>query len=355
MLHSSMLPDCTLPFESSPPASPVESITSTLLSFTLPQTTPNQSLPHSLKNNGGYTALVPKWESQPAGRGSLLHDNLVHLRPIFARNKQPLPPRVPGDAVQNVFLLMRLSLRNPRKFNPCRHLPRLRINPRNPIRMPNVRPDLPANKFQLIEIRDRFRSSEDLQRLRNLRRLRIDVLQPVRPIAQNQRRIIMRKSPPLSVVRECSKLPKRPQVVNESALVEPRELINLPVKNRQAFAKRLIGQFHRLHGLARLNRNFAQRRLPLPPGAFVEISIKKLKPLRERPRIMRIRLHHRRSKNRNRPSLRYRDRRRPALELKAPIGLLSSGLLWRRWLLRRPRHNQQSRRYQRKQGNGCAF
>src|SRR5580698_183920 len=53
MLHSSMLPDCTLPFESSPPASPVESITSTLLSFTLPQTTPNQSLPHSLKNNGG--------------------------------------------------------------------------------------------------------------------------------------------------------------------------------------------------------------------------------------------------------------------------------------------------------------
>src|SRR5580698_6653879 len=120
----------------------------------------------------------------------------------------------------------------------------------------------------------------------------------------------MRQSPTLGAVRKLAELLERPQVVNESSLVEPRELINLPVKNCQPFAKRLIRQSCGLDHLARLDHDFTQRRLPLPPGTFVKISVKKLQALCKSSRIMRKTFHHSCTQNWNRRRLRDRNRGR---------------------------------------------
>ncbi len=47
-------------------------------------------------------------------RKILVNLNLKQRSPILASHKQPPPPSIPGDAVQNVFLLMRLALSNRR-------------------------------------------------------------------------------------------------------------------------------------------------------------------------------------------------------------------------------------------------
>src|SRR5579863_5908931 len=190
-----------------------------------------------LRKHRGWYPLRPKAGMRDRRMRPLFHDDFKDLRPILPGDKQPLPPRVPGDAIEHIFLLPCLRLSNRREVDPRRHLPRLRIDLRNPVRVPDIRPDLSSNEFQLIQIRHRFRPGKDFHRLRNLKRLRIDVLQPVRPVAQNQRRFVMRQSPAFGAVWESSKLPKRPQVVDESGLIKPGQLINLSVKNRKPFAK----------------------------------------------------------------------------------------------------------------------
>src|SRR5580698_11399453 len=74
-----MIPKDTLLFESTPPASPVKSASSPLFIFVLPQLPYLQSLPHSLKNNGGAT---------PSTIPSTILD--LPMRPRYCANETPV-------------------------------------------------------------------------------------------------------------------------------------------------------------------------------------------------------------------------------------------------------------------------
>ena len=99
----------------------------------------------------------------------------------------------------------------------------------------------------------------------------------------------MRKSPTFGLVVKFPKFAEAATVLDESNLRQPSQLEDLAVENRQPFAEILRREIDTPEYCAGLQRGLAQTRFAHSPGAFVEMSVVILQPLRESLRVVRIR------------------------------------------------------------------
>src|SRR5690606_4906276 len=91
-----------------------------------------------------------------------------------------------------------------------------------------------------------------------------------------------------SRVAERADALERFEVIDEADLVHPRQLVELAVEDRDAFAEvELAQRLHRLD-LAARQRDTSDRRAAVLARAFVETPLVKREPLRERLGIVRI-------------------------------------------------------------------
>src|SRR5262249_62178958 len=97
-----------------------------------------------------------------------------------------------------------------------------------------------------------------------------------------------RQRPAFALVRERRLRGKRLRVVDERDLVRPRELEEIVVPERDAFAEVLTTEVALLHDLAGVDLHLANRRLAVEPGAFVQKPVTIFETLGERLRIVRV-------------------------------------------------------------------
>ena len=226
--------------------------------------------------------------------------NFEQVRPMLARNEQSPPRGIKRDSVQyrlGFFLFLR---RERGKIDPRANHARPRIDPCNPVRMPHVRVNLVSDQFQFIEIDDRFLPRVNLKRSNYLKSFRIEITQPVCPVAQDQIRPVVRQPPPFAVVLKFPQLAERPQIVNKPRLRQPRQLEYLSSKESQSFAKIFRIEVRLLQHPSRLQLHFAQRRLSRLSRTLVKKPIEVFQPLRKSARIVRIFLQDLDSKHGNR-------------------------------------------------------
>src|ERR1700719_1581045 len=189
--------------------------------------------------------------------------------------------------------------RNGREVNPRENLSGMRVDPRDPRSVPNIGEDFPIDVLQLVHIHNRFASRVHFQRARQLKRNRVEVANLVRAVAQDQRFIIVREPPTFRVVSKFPNLPKTAKVIDKSFLREPRELVDLSMKNRQTLAKVLWREIDLLYDFAGLQGDFTQRRLARDTRAFIKKSAVILQSLREGVWVVRVCPHYVRAQDRD--------------------------------------------------------
>ena len=81
--------------------------------------------------------------------------DLEEPRPQLSGHEQAISRSVVGNPVQDCLGTQPIPRHQASQINPGRNLSRLRRNPRDPIRMPDVGVDLAADVLELIQVSDR--------------------------------------------------------------------------------------------------------------------------------------------------------------------------------------------------------
>src|SRR5580704_9853324 len=144
-----------------------------------------------------------------------------YFGPILAGYEQPAPLSVVSDSVQHIFGLVFTPCHDGCQIDPRQHLTRARVDASDPRGMPDVGENLSVDVFELVQVRDCYVSCIHFECSYCFERSWIDELQFVRPVAQNQRRVVMCQTPAFGFVVKLSDSAKGAQVVDESNLRQP--------------------------------------------------------------------------------------------------------------------------------------
>src|SRR5262249_45340106 len=110
-------------------------------------------------------------------------------------------------------------------IDPGVHSPALRINARDAVGLPDVGVDLSLNVFELIEFVDLAPVVLDPDNALHLEGVGVQEADLIRPVAHDQRTSIVREPPAFSRVIEPTDQVERVEVINESLLRLPSQLV----------------------------------------------------------------------------------------------------------------------------------
>ena len=197
-----------------------------------PEGTPGHPANSLGRPHGGHavadsTPAPAPCNSRGATRRGHRPDDLdfVKLRPVLARDEQPLGSRVVGDAVQHRFAVARALRIQRAQVDEPEHLASRRRDARDAIVVPNVRPDLAVDVLELVQLRHRRAVGAHLDLARDGERLRIAETDRRRAVAHDELPAVVSEPPPFAVVLHRALDFERLEVVHDDDAVLPRELI----------------------------------------------------------------------------------------------------------------------------------
>src|SRR5690606_2595092 len=139
--------------------------------------------------------------------------HLVEHRPVLARDDQPLRRRVVRDAVQHVLGAALRGRIDARRIDPPDDLAVVGIDARDPILVPDVRPDLAVHPLELVQPDDGPPLGAHAYRADDLERLGIEERNPLGSVAHDEPLAVRREPPALARVAERADPLERPDVV----------------------------------------------------------------------------------------------------------------------------------------------
>src|ERR1700756_2397145 len=208
--------------------------------------------------------------------------NLKQTWPQLPCHKQPVPHWIIRNSIQHSVVAANLNLRkNPRQIDPSQNLPRLRRNARNLVRHPHIGVNFPADILQLIQLLHRRSLVRHTNAPHLRQRIRIQEMKRLAPVTQNQVLAVLRQSPSFPWIMKRPQQPETRPIVHERHMRFPRELDERIPPIRQPLSKILRRNADLFEYSPCLQILFAQRRLPIEPGALVQMPIQVNHPLRE--------------------------------------------------------------------------
>src|SRR5690606_6612723 len=154
-----------------------------------------------------------------------------------------------------------------------------RIDARDPVLVPDVRPDLAVDVLELVQPHDRTALRPHPDRAHDLVRRAIEEHDALGPVAHDQMLTVVRQPPAFSRVAERAGALERFEIVDEADLIDPRQLVELAVEDRDALAEvELAERLHRLD-LAARQSDPPDRRAAVLTRALVETPFVEREPL----------------------------------------------------------------------------
>src|SRR5690606_5850546 len=208
--------------------------------------------------------------------------DLVKARPILAGDDQAPRCGIVRDPVQHVLAAALGRRINVARVDPADDLAVPRIDARDTVLVPDVRPDLAVDVLELVQPHDRTSLRAHADRANDFVRRGIEECDALGAVAHDQMLAVVRQPPAFSRVAKGANALERFEVVDEADLIDPGELMQLTVEDRDALAEvELAERLYRL-GLAARQRDPSDRRAAVLARALVEPTVAKRQPLRER-------------------------------------------------------------------------
>ena len=131
----------------------------------------------------------------------------------------------------------------------------------------------------------------DCNAAHHLERRRIKKPQGRGAVRKDDALSVLRQTPPLACIRKSSQKFEAETVVDQRDMALPGQLDQRASPVGQPLAE-VLGHILELQDAPRLNVFHPQRRVPLKPGAFVQMAVQIDQPLREGLRVVRVGVHH---------------------------------------------------------------
>src|SRR5262249_32151013 len=200
-------------------------------------------------------------------RSAPAQPHLVESRPQLTGEEQAIAGGIVGDPVGHVLGAAPLVGRHETgQINAADHAPRDGIDPHDPVGGPDIRIDLAADEFELVERLDRTAGVGDVEHAADCERHRIEEPQPRRAVAHASRGADVGEAPALAGVGELTGKAE-PEIVDEALLRLPRELNDSALEDREALGEVLARHAPARQDAASLEVDPPHARPAVEPGA----------------------------------------------------------------------------------------
>src|SRR5687767_6525906 len=209
--------------------------------------------------------------------------------PQLPGHEQAIPLSVVRDPIENRLGIQSVPGRHQTlEIDPADHASRLRRNPRDAVRMPDVGIHLAPDVLELIQVPDGNAPVGNGDTPDFTKRVGVEEAQSLCTVAADESFWISGQTPTFAAVAQRPTRREACQIVDEPNIGSPRQFHELAVPFLQPFDKIPTIETVLLHDLAGFELNLSQGRSTVHPGALEQKSVTVDQALRVRGRIVRI-------------------------------------------------------------------